>query len=95
MDVIGQCPACHDGGVIEMKKSYSCFKDGCKFVIWKNAFVKLGMANLDVTTIRQLLKGETVILCLKSPKTGKEFDAPVKIAYDDTWGWGLKIVFEK
>lgn len=35
--IIGSCPKCQKGNVIEGKKGYGCsgYKDGCNFVIWK------------------------------------------------------------
>lgn len=94
---LGKCPACDNGEVVETPKAFSCstWKEGCKFTIWKNSLEKLGIPSINSATIKRLLKGETVVLKLKSRNSGKEFEAPVKITNDEQWGWGIKLFPDK
>ena len=44
---LGKCPECGKP-VYEGKKSYYCsgYKEGCKFVLWKNSLDRLGHADI-------------------------------------------------
>lgn len=76
--VMGKCPSCGQD-VIEGKDYYLCSnykkEDGCTFIVGKSI---LG-ASIGATTLKSLLKGETTKpVKMKSPKTGKSFEAGLK-----------------
>lgn len=73
---LGVCPVCGKGKVYEGKKSFfcSCFKDGCKFVIWKD----ICGASVSASDAKLLVQGkETRVKKMKS-KAGKAFSAKLK-----------------
>lgn len=74
---IGTCPKCGKK-IIEYQKSYSCEsgKDGCGFVIWKEICKK----QISVTQAEKMLtKGKSDLIKGLTGKTGKVFDAYLKI----------------
>jgi len=79
---LGSCPCRGCGGVIiEGRKGYGCshFKQGCKFVIWKEYVGK----NISVTMLKSLLeKGETQVLSFK--KGGQTHKGRIKLAEKET-----------
>jgi DNA topoisomerase-3 len=87
--VLAACPMC-DGSVIEQKLSYSCnkWRDGCKFVIWKNISGK----RIGLRTAKSLLeKGRSSVLKGFKSKAGNRFDARlvldqgvVRLDFDDS-----------
>ena len=65
--------------VVEGQKSYSCsrWKEGCKFTIWKTMAGK----TISASTARVLLRdGQTSVLKGFQSKTGKPFEARLKLA---------------
>jgi len=60
--LLGQCPRCGKD-IVEGQNGYGCsgFKDGCKFVVWKNA-QKGMMSRIDVTAdmVHDLLSGKWI-----------------------------------
>lgn len=77
---LGKCPLC-GRDVVEGKKGYGCsgWKDGCKFVIWKEIAGK----KITETQAKALLtKGKTVRLKGFKSKSGKKFDAALKLSSD-------------
>lgn len=83
-DSIGICPMCGNE-IFENSKAYSCsgYKEGCKFVIWKNCFGK----KITKTIVKELLsKGQTKKLDGFKSKTGKEYSAILIIKEDGTVG---------
>lgn len=85
----GICPRCGKP-VFENSKAYSCsgYKDGCPFVIWK---VMAGK-KLPVSAVRKLLEGkETKVITGFRSKTGKKFDAALKLNEDES---GVEFVFK-
>ncbi|MCF8011138.1 MAG: DNA topoisomerase III [Clostridiales bacterium] len=85
-EAIGKCLLCGKD-VIENAKGYGCsgYKDGCKFIIWKN------IAGKKITSkqARELLqKGKTGKLKGFKSKSGKSFDAVLVL------GEGGKINFD-
>ena len=83
-DSIGNCPVCGNE-IFENNKAYSCsgYKEGCKFVIWKNCFGK----KITKTIAKELLsKGQTKKLDGFKSKTGKEYSAVLIIKEDGTVG---------
>lgn len=78
--VLGKCPACGKG-VIETTKGYGCsgWREGCKFVIWKEMAGK----NITLQQAQQLLEqGKTDIIEGFTAKTGKQFNATLSIESD-------------
>lgn len=74
---LGKCPLCNKD-VIEGKKGYGCsgFKEGCKFVIWKEVAGKI----LSVNQVKSLLeKGKTPVIKGFKSKEGKTFETALKL----------------
>ncbi len=76
-ETLGNCPLC-GRAVIEGKKGYGCsgYKEGCKFVIWKE------IAGKSITQSRAktlLKKGKTGIIKGFTSKAGKKFEAALQI----------------
>ena len=74
---LGPCPVCA-GDVVVGKKAYGCsnWKNGCSFVVWKT------IAKKEITPdiAQQLLAtGETEMLPGFTSKSGKPFDAKLKV----------------
>jgi DNA topoisomerase III len=98
IEVLGKCPACGHG-IIEGKKGFGCsnWKNGCKFVIWKNdKFLATMKKKPSKTMIKMLLKnGEATVKGLTSKK-GNKFDA--KLRYEknsDNAFYSWKMEFPK
>ena len=73
----GPCPLCQSE-VVEGEKGYGCsgWRNGCKFTIWKT----MAGQKISPATARTLLKkGRTGVLKGFSSKTGKTFEARLKI----------------
>lgn len=95
-EVIGKCPVC-GGDVVESDRGFGCANwrenDGnCKFVIWKKFYDK----KITNTMVKSLLsKGKThVIKGWKSRKTGKEFEAALKLEPEGKY-YRVSFLFEK
>ncbi|HDX9591011.1 TPA: type IA DNA topoisomerase [Bacillus pseudomycoides] len=77
IEILGKCPVC-SGSIIEGQKGFGCseWKNGCKFVIWKNdKFLATMKKKPTKTMVKKLLKdGEAVVKGLTSKK-GNKFDA--------------------
>lgn len=83
---VGICPKCGKK-IVEYKKFYVCEsgKDGCGFIIWKT------MSGKEITSIQVqniLQKGKSDLIKGFVSKTGKKFDAYLKLDTD------FKVVFE-
>ena len=82
------CPKCGSGELRESEKNYYCtnYKNtNCDFVIWKNIASK----KLSNSVIKELIeKGKTKLISGFISKTGKEFQAKLKLDKD------LKLTFE-
>lgn len=95
---LGKCPVCGHG-VIEGKKGYGCsnWKNGCKFVIWKNDKYLASMKKKPTKTmVKQLLKDGKVKVTGLTSKRGNKFDAILiyeKNKENDYFSW--KMEFEK
>lgn len=75
--VIGKCPLCGKD-VVEGKKGYGCsgYKEGCKFVIWKEVAGK----KITAGQAKELLqKGGTGVIKGFKSKAGKSFDAALAL----------------
>ena len=73
-EILGKCPKCNNGNIVENKKGYGCdrWKEGCNFIIWKT------IANKNITkqNIKDLLnKGETSEIKDFKSKSGKTFSS--------------------
>lgn len=77
-EVIGICPRCKSN-VVEMAKSYSCEKEGCGFIIWKDdKFFAEKKKKLTKKQVAELLKkGKIKMVDLYSEKKNKKYDATV------------------
>lgn len=73
---IGQCPVCGKD-IIEGKRGFGCsgYKEGCKFVIWKDQHGK----ELSSSQVGRLLKGETLSLKGFVRPDGTPFDGKLKM----------------
>ena len=84
---LGSCPLCKQGEVCESPKAYGCsrYREGCKFAIWKTVAGK----KLTPKQAGDLLtKGETTRLKGFTSKTGKPFEARLKLDGE------FKVVFD-
>lgn len=85
--VIGNCPICKKGQVIDKTTFYGCsnYKNGCSFTISKTISKK----KLNEKVIKDLLeKGETTKLKGFKSKAGKTFEARLILKND-----GIKFLF--
>jgi DNA topoisomerase-3 len=79
-EVLGKCPLCGNG-IIEGKKGFGCsnWKNGCKFVIWKNdKFLATMKKKPSKTMIKKLLKDGVVTVKGLTSKKGNKFDANLR-----------------
>ena len=79
-EILGKCPNC-GGNVIETSKSFGCdqWKNGCKYVIWKNdKFFKSMKKKPTKTIVKALLKSDRAFVKGFIGKSGRKFDAYVK-----------------
>ena len=82
--VIGKCPVC-GSEVSEKAKAFFCADRSCGFALWKNDryFESIGKP-LNKTTAQKLLAdGWIKLKGCKSRKTGKTFDATVRMEVND------------
>lgn len=98
VDILGKCPECgHD--VIEGKKGFGCsnWRNGCKFVVWKNDKYLASMKKKATKTmVKKLLANEKVKVKGLTSKKGNKFDAILsyeKNRENDYYSW--KMEFEK
>ncbi|MCM3023647.1 type IA DNA topoisomerase [Heyndrickxia ginsengihumi] len=80
IEVLGKCPVC-GSGVIEGQKGFGCsnWKNGCKFVIWKNDKFLASMKKKPTKTmVKTLLKNEVVTVKGLTSKKGNKFDANLR-----------------
>lgn len=77
MEVLGKCPLCGHG-IMEGQKGFGCsnWKNGCKFVIWKNDKYLAAMKKKPTKTmVKGLLKNGVVLVKGLTSKKGNKFDA--------------------
>ena len=84
--VIGKCPRC-GGDIVETKTGFCCsnWKEptNCKFNIWKKSKSPLfAKTTFTAATVKKLLSGQSVKMKKLVSKTGKEFEAEVKMKDD-------------
>jgi DNA topoisomerase III len=80
VQVLGKCPLCNHG-IIEGQKGFGCsnWKNGCKFVIWKNdKFLSTMKKKPTKTMIKSLLKDGIVTVKGLTSKKGNKFDARLR-----------------
>ncbi|MEK4252755.1 type IA DNA topoisomerase [Ureibacillus sp. FSL K6-2830] len=79
-EVLGKCPVCGHA-VIEGQKGFGCsnWKNGCKFVIWKNDKFLASMKKKPTKTmVKQLLRDGNVLVKGLTSKKGNKFDAMLR-----------------
>lgn len=97
-EVMGKCPLCGHA-VIEGQKGFGCsnWKNGCKFVIWKNdKFLAAMKKKPTKTMVKALLKSGVAPVKGLTSKKGNKFDAILKYEKNvdnDYFSW--KMEFEK
>ena len=81
-EVIGQCPKC-GSDVIEKKAAFGCVNRDCKFALWKDDKYFTALNKKMTKTIAKSLlnKGCVNMKGLTSKKTGKEYDAVIKVDF--------------
>ncbi len=75
--VLGKCPRC-GRDVLEVKNGYGCsgYRDGCKFIIWKDPNQKfLSKVSFTKTDAKNFLAGKSVKKKKLVDKKGREFSA--------------------
>ncbi|MBD8068141.1 DNA topoisomerase [Bacillus sp. PS06] len=80
IEVLGKCPLCGHS-VIEGQKGFGCsnWKNGCKFVIWKNdKFLATMKKKPTKTMVKSLLKNGVVTVKGLTSKKGSKFDANMR-----------------
>lgn len=75
---VGICPKCGQK-VLAYPKSYACENKECDFVIWKNI---RGKSLSSAQAVKLLTKGKTDTLKGLKSKSGKSFDAAIKLNSD-------------
>ncbi|MGE7878507.1 type IA DNA topoisomerase [Peribacillus muralis] len=97
-EVMGKCPICGHA-VIEGLKGFGCsnWKNGCKFVIWKNdKFLATMKKKPTKTMVKSLLKNGVASIKGLTSKKGNKFDAMLRYEKNpdnDYFSW--KMEFEK
>ncbi|MCP3740923.1 DNA topoisomerase [Rossellomorea sp. BNER] len=95
IEVLGKCPVC-GSGVIEGQKGFGCsnWKNGCKFVIWKNdKFLASMKKKTSKTMVKTLLKNGVVTVKGLTSKKGNKFDANMryeKNADNEFFNWKME-----
>lgn len=77
LELLGTCPEC-GGKVIEGKKGFGCsnWKNGCKFVIWKDdKYLQTMKKRATKTMVKQLLKNKRAYVKGLTSKKGNKFNA--------------------
>lgn len=99
--VIGKCPRC-GGDIVETKTGFCCsnWKEptNCKFNIWKKSKSPLfAKTTFTAATVKKLLSGQSVKLKKLVSKTGKEFEAEIKMKDDPSsqYGPSFDLIFNK
>ncbi|MDZ3952391.1 DNA topoisomerase [Bacillus thuringiensis] len=77
VEMLGKCPVC-SGVIVEGMKGFGCteWRNGCKFVIWKNdKFLAAMNKKPTKTMVKKLLKDGNVLIKGLVSKKGNKFDA--------------------
>lgn len=80
---VGRCPRC-GSPVTESKNGFFCEKNDCRFGLWRdNRFLGAKKINLTRKMVSALLKdGRTFVSGIYSEKTGKSYDAFMRLEDD-------------
>jgi len=77
--ILGNCPRCDAGKVIETQKAYGCSQwkaTECKFVVWK----EMAQKKITPSIVKSLLKsGQTKVIKGFKNREGNPFDAALKL----------------
>ncbi|WP_066047753.1 type IA DNA topoisomerase [Robertmurraya korlensis] len=98
IEVLGKCPACNYGSIIEGQKGFGCsnWKNGCKFVVWKNdKFLAALKKKPSKTMVKMLLKNGTATVKGLTSKKGNKFDANLRYEKNpdnDYYSWKLEFL---
>lgn len=93
-EILGKCPLCRHS-IIEGKKGFGCsnWKNGCKFVIWKNdKFLATMKKKPTKTMVKMLLKNGKANVKGLTSKKGNKFDAVLryeKNSDNDYFSWKM------
>lgn len=89
---IGECPICGKD-IIEGKRGFGCsgYKEGCKFVLWKEKSGKI----ITLSQAQRLLKGETIALKGFTAEDGTNFDSKIKLVPTEDPANPYKVDFVK
>lgn len=99
-EVMGKCPVCGNA-VIEGQKGFGCsnWKNGCKFVIWKNdKFLATMKKKPTKTMVKALLKNGIAQVKGLTSKKGNKFDANLryeKNTDNDYFSWKMEFSNKK
>ncbi|WP_141434065.1 type IA DNA topoisomerase [Bacillus sp. 03113] len=97
-EVLGKCPQCGNA-VIEGQKGFGCsnWKNGCKFVVWKNdKFLATMKKKPTKTMVKALLKNGVAPVKGLTSKKGTKFDANLRYEKNpDNEYFSWKMEFEK
>ncbi|MEH7521537.1 type IA DNA topoisomerase, partial [Priestia megaterium] len=97
-EVMGKCPVCGHA-VIEGQKGFGCsnWKNGCKFVIWKNdKFLATMKKKPTKTMVKALLKNGIAPVKGLTSKKGNKFDANLRYEKNpDNEYFSWKMEFDK
>ena len=94
-EVLGKCPLCGHN-IIEGQKGFGCsnWKNGCKFVIWKNdKYLSLLKKKPTKTMVKSILKDGSALVKGLTSKKGNKFDAILKYEKNpnnDYFSWKME-----
>ncbi|MBP1968308.1 DNA topoisomerase-3 [Virgibacillus natechei] len=98
-EILGKCPQCEEGKVVEGYKGFGCskWKSGCKFVIWKNDKYLASMKKKPTKTmVKSLLKNKKAYVKGLTSKQGKKFNAYLQYEKNpDNVYYSWKMEFKK
>jgi len=94
--VVGKCPVC-GSEVSEKAKAFFCADRSCGFALWKNDryFESIGKKMNTATAQKLLATGKIKLKGCKSKKTGKTFDATVRLEVNENNKAQFTMEFEK
>ena len=94
--VVGKCPVC-GSEVSEKAKAFFCADRSCGFALWKNDryFESIGKKMNTATAQKLLATGKINLKGCKSKKTGKTFDATVRLEVNENNKAQFTMEFEK
>lgn len=99
-EILGKCPVCGHG-IIEGVKGFGCsnWKNGCKFVIWKNdKFLATMKKKPTKTMVKMLLKNGVASVKGLTSKKGNNFDANLRYEKNpdnEYFSWKMEFLNEK